>query len=161
MGAEIQHVDPDDVEVPVIGGHAGVTIMPVSSQDAHSAKIAEGQIPALDKHVQDAGTDVVNAKAGKGSATLSMAYAGARLGKAVLAGLNGTPTTECAYVMSDLVADCPYFTSKVTFGKNGVEKVHGIGKLNPYEEKRLAEAVAALKAEIKSGVDYAATTDLA
>merc|ERR1711920_773709 len=159
--AEIQNVDPDDVEVPVIGGHAGVTIMPVFSQDKHAKKIPAAQIPDLDAHVQNAGTDVVNAKAGKGSATLSMAYAGARLGKAVLAGLNGTPTTECAYVMSDLVAECPYFTSKVTFGKNGVEKVHGIGKLNPYEEKRLAEAVAALKAEIKSGVDYAATTDLA
>merc|ERR1712151_788808 len=159
--AEIQGVNPDDVEVPVIGGHAGVTIMPVFSQDKHAAKIPAGQIPALDKHAQDAGTDVVNAKAGKGSATLSMAYAGARLGKAVLAGLNGTPTTECAYVMSDVMPGCPYFTSKVTFGRNGVEKVHGIGKLNKYEEGRLAEAVAALKSEIKSGTDYAASTDLA
>merc|ERR1712063_15126 len=116
----------------------------------HANTISPDKIPALDKHVQDAGTDVVNAKAGKGSAALSMAYAGARLGKAVLAGLNGTPTTECAYVMSDVVADCPYFTSKVTFGKNGVEKVHGIGKLNEYEEKRLQQAVSALKGEIKS-----------
>merc|ERR1712151_29694 len=149
--AEIQEVDPNDVEVPVIGGHAGVTIMPVFSQDKHAAKIPENQIPGLDKHVQDAGTDVVNAKNGKGSATLSMAYAGARLGKAVLAGLNGTPTTECAYVMSDLFPDCPYFTSKVTFGKNGVEKVQNVGTLNAYETKRLEEAMTALKAEIKSG----------
>merc|ERR1712176_1736021 len=119
------------------------------------------QIPALDKHVQDAGTDVVNAKDGKGSATLSMAYAGARLGKAVLAGLSGVPTTECAYVMSDVMPGCPYFTSKVTFGKAGVEKVHGIGKLNKYEEGRLAEACAALKGEIKSGTDFAASTSLA
>merc|ERR1712014_28374 len=110
---------------------------PVFSQDKHAAKIPEAQIPALDKHVQDAGTDVVNAKAGKGSATLSMAYAGARLGKAVLAGLNGTPTTECAYVLSHVVTGCPYFTSKVTFGKNGVQQVHGIGKLNDYEQTRL------------------------
>merc|ERR1712113_607496 len=137
---EIQGVDPDDVEVPVIGGHAGVTIMPVFSQDKHAAKIASDKIPALDEHVQNAGTDVVNAKAGKGSATLSMAYAGARLGKAVLAGLNGTPTTECAYVMSDLVPECPYFTSKVTFGIGGVQTVHGVGALNEYEKKRLEEA---------------------
>merc|ERR1712046_291224 len=103
--------------------------------------ISPEKIPALDEHVQNAGTDVVNAKAGKGSATLSMAYAGARLGKAVLAGLNGTPTTECAYVMSDVVEGVPYFTSKVTFGKNGVEKVHPVGKLNPYEQGRLDEAI--------------------
>jgi len=159
--SEITGTDPDDVEVPVIGGHAGVTIMPVFSQDKHAAKIPQSEIPALDKHVQDAGTDVVNAKNGKGSATLSMAYAGARLGKAVLAGLNGTPTTECAYVQSDAVPEVPYFTSKVTFGKNGVEKVHGIGSLNQYEQARLAEAISALKKEIQSGVDFAASTDLA
>merc|ERR1712113_849554 len=158
--AEIQGVNPRFVEVPVIGGHAGVTIMPVFSQDKHAAKIPEDKIPSLDKHVQDAGTDVVNAKDGKGSATLSMAYAGARLGKAVLAGLNGTPTTECAYVMSDVMPGCPYFTSKVTFGKTGVEQIHGIGSLNKYEEGRLQEACTALKAEIKSGTDFAAATEL-
>merc|ERR1712232_16359 len=125
--AEIQGVDPDDVQVPVIGGHAGVTIMPVFSQDQHAAKIPSDKVPALDEHVQNAGTDVVNAKAGKGSATLSMAYAGARLGKAVLAGLNGVPTTECAYVLSDVTPGCSYFTSKVTFGPKGVEKVHPLG----------------------------------
>lgn len=154
-------VDPDEIDVPVIGGHAGVTIMPVFSQDKHACKIPAKEIPAMDEHVQNAGTDVVNAKAGKGSATLSMAYAGSRLGKAVLAGLNGTPTTECAYVLSDVYPDCPYFTSKVTFGKNGVEKVHPVGKLNKYEEERLNVAMDALKKEIKSGTDYAKTTSLA
>merc|ERR1711937_235779 len=143
--SEIAGCDPSEVEVPVIGGHAGVTIMPVFSQVKQAKGIPAADIPALDKHVQDAGTDVVNAKAGKGSATLSMAYAGARLGKAVLAGLAGTPSTQCAYVMSDVVPGCPYFTSKVTFGKNGVEKVHPIGKLNDYEKQRLKEAVTALK----------------
>merc|ERR1712137_233886 len=56
--AEIQNVDPDDVEVPVIGGHAGVTIMPVFSQDKHANGINASVIPALDEHVQNAGTDV-------------------------------------------------------------------------------------------------------
>ncbi|CAJ1380982.1 unnamed protein product [Effrenium voratum] len=159
--AEIAKEHPNNVNVPVIGGHAGVTILPLFSQDKHAAKIPQAEIPALDKHVQDAGTDVVNAKNGKGSATLSMAYAGARLGKAVLAGLAGTPTTECAYVASDVEKDFPYFTSKVTFGKTGVEKVHGIGSLSPYEAKRLEEAKAALKKEIQSGLDYAAANSLA
>merc|ERR1712008_416622 len=104
----------------VIGGHAGVTILPVFSQDKYGKQVPVSEIPGLDKHVQNAGTDVVNAKNGKGSATLSMAYAGSRLGKAVLAGLSGTPTTECAYVLSDVMSGVPYFTSKVTFGKGGI-----------------------------------------
>merc|ERR1712204_32100 len=159
--AELTGADPEDVDVPVVGGHAGVTILPLFSQDSAARTIPADQIPAIDKHVQDAGTDVVNAKNGKGSATLSMAYAGARLGKAVLAGLNGTPTTECAYVASGIMPGFPYFTSKVTFGKTGVEKVHPLGKLSKHEEARLAEASAALKKEIQSGLDYAATNQLA
>jgi len=153
--AEKMGVDPSEVSIPVIGGHAGATIMPVFSQDPVGAKLPSSDIETLDKRVQDAGTEVVNAKDGKGSATLSMAYAGARLGKAILAGLNGTPTTECAYVVSDGVSELPYFTTKVTFGPGGIEKVHPIGTLNEYEKKRLAEAEKQLKSEIETGLNYA------
>merc|ERR1719410_1362595 len=90
---EITGKNPNYINVPVIGGHAGVTIMPVFSQDKAAASIDAEKIPDLDKKVQDAGTEVVNAKGGKGSATLSMAYAGARLGSSILAGLTGSPTT--------------------------------------------------------------------
>merc|ERR1719346_295897 len=67
-------------------GHAGTTILPLFSQDKAGKTIDAEKIPDLDTKVQNAGTVVVEAKNGKGSATLSMAYAGARLGKAVLAG---------------------------------------------------------------------------
>merc|ERR1719506_2792860 len=50
------------INVPVIGGHAGVTIMPVFSQDKAGATIEADKIPDLDKRTQDAGTEVVNAK---------------------------------------------------------------------------------------------------
>merc|ERR1712066_566912 len=158
---EMTGKNPNFINVPVIGGHAGVTIMPVFSQDRHACTIPADKIPDLDKHVQNAGTDVVNAKNGKGSATLSMAYAGARLGKAVLAGLAGKETTECAYVQSDIQPEVTYFTSKVTFGKEGVQKVHPIGDLNEYEQGRLKEACEALKGEIKTGLDYAEQNSLA
>merc|ERR1711964_833027 len=105
-----------------------------------------------------AGTEVVNAKNGKGSATLSMAYAGARLGKAVLAGLTGKQTTECAYVPCDGmdIAETPYFTTKVTFGRNGVELIHPVGPLTQYEQTRLQEATTQLAGEIDTGLQYAA-----
>merc|ERR1712050_786270 len=77
--AELTGKRPNFVNVPVVGGHAGVTILPLFSQVKVAAGIEQDKIPDLDKHVQEAGTDVVNAKGGKGSATLSMAYAGARL----------------------------------------------------------------------------------
>merc|ERR1712157_693020 len=109
--ADMTGKHPKDIEVPVIGGHAGITIMPVFSQDPIAATISASKIPDLDKRTQDAGTEVVNAKNGKGSATLSMAYAGARFAGAILSGLSGTETIECAYVMSDVVDGLDYFSS--------------------------------------------------
>jgi len=144
-----------DIQIPVVGGHAGKTILPLFSQDPIGATLTAEQIQTLDPRTQDGGTEVVEAKAGKGSATLSMAYAGARFGYAVLNGLGGTPTTECAYVKSG-VTELPYFTSKVTFGKNGVEKVHELGAMSDHEKTRLTEASEQLKTEIDKGLEWAA-----
>merc|ERR1712038_469648 len=74
----VQEITGKPAQVPVIGGHAGKTILPLFSQDPAGANISASKIPDLDVRVQDAGTEVVKAKNGKGSATLSMAYSGAR-----------------------------------------------------------------------------------
>merc|ERR1712050_288606 len=135
----VQEITGKPAKIPVIGGHAGKTILPLFSQDPAGATIEAGKVPDLDVKVQDAGTEVVKAKNGKGSATLSMAYSGARLAKAVLSGLAGVPATECAYVESAIVPGLPYFASKVTFGKSGVQTVHPLGKLSAHEQTRLSE----------------------
>merc|ERR1712039_1083027 len=153
-------VPTKDIAIPVVGGHAGVTILPLFSQDAAGRKIPADKVEALDKRVQDAGTEVVNAKNGKGSATLSMAYAGARLGSAVLRGLAGGSATECAYVKSDAMPGLAYFTQKVVFGKAGVQQVLSIGTLNEHEQTRLEEATAALRTEIETGMKYAESNSL-
>merc|ERR1712139_198324 len=153
----VQEITGIPGQVPVIGGHAGKTILPLFSQDPAGASIPADQIPDLDVRVQDAGTEVVKAKNGKGSATLSMAYSGARLAKAVLSGLAGVPTIECAYVESNVMPGLPYFASKVTFGKDGVETVHPIGTLSAHEQSRLEELKPILKGEIDDGLEYAKT----
>merc|ERR1712054_601165 len=153
--AEITGKNPNFIRVPVIGGHAGVTIMPVFSQDKTAATIDKDKIPDLDVKVQNAGTVVVDAKGGKGSATLSMAYAGARLGSSILAGLAGRRRVECAYVASTVEEGFAYFTSKVVFGEKGVTKVLPVGELNDYEKTRMEEAKTQLKSEIETGVKYA------
>merc|ERR1712039_1077655 len=160
---EATGVPIETIDVPVVGGHAGTTILPLFSQVPAAQTLSADQITAMDKHVQDAGTDVVNAKGGKGSATLSMAYAGAKFGNAVLCGLAGNETTECAYVVRDADegAQLPYMASKVTFGSIGVKKVHGLGELNSYEQTRLAECIDQLKGEIEAGLEYAKSVNLA
>jgi len=89
-----------------------------------------------------------------------MAYAGARFGSAVLRGLAGEDTVECAYVESNVVEGMRFFSTKVTFGRNGVQTVHPVGAMNEHESKRFEEAKAQLKDEIQAGLDYAATQEL-
>merc|ERR1711907_262074 len=145
MGAQQTGKSAKFINVPVVGGHAGVTILPLFSQVSAMKGFDAEKIPDLDKRVQDAGTEVVTAKDGKGSATLSMAYAGARLGSSILAGLSGRRRVECAYVASTIEEGFPYFTSKVVFGEKGVTKVLPVGDLNEYEKGRMEEVKAQLK----------------
>ncbi|XP_034828194.1 malate dehydrogenase, mitochondrial [Maniola hyperantus] len=153
---EINGVDPRTVTIPVIGGHSGVTIIPLLSQSKPAVKLSDqGKIDALTKRIQEAGTEVVKAKAGGGSATLSMAYAGARLVGSVLRGLKGeSNVVECAYIKSDLT-EAAYFANPVVLGKNGVEKNLGYGNLNDYEKQLLKAAIPELLKNIKTGEDFA------
>merc|ERR1719454_232191 len=60
----VQEITGKAAQVPVIGGHAGTTILPLFSQDSTAATIKSELIPDLDRRVQDAGTEVVKAKNG-------------------------------------------------------------------------------------------------
>lgn len=152
--AEKAGLDVKDVDVPVIGGHAGITILPLFSQATPGHSLSEDVIDALTKRTQDGGTEVVAAKAGKGSATLSMAYAGALFGDAVLRGLDGAPdVVECSYVEST-ITDAPYFSSKVKLGPNGLEEIYGLGALNAYEQAALDAMMPELKEQIQKGIDF-------
>ncbi|XP_059054767.1 malate dehydrogenase, mitochondrial [Achroia grisella] len=152
---EINGVDPRSVTIPVIGGHSGVTIIPVLSQSQPQVKLNDqAKIKALTERIQEAGTEVVKAKAGGGSATLSMAFAGARLADAVLRGLKGDANVvECAYIKSDLT-EATYFANPVLLGKNGVEKNLGYGQLNEYEQQLLKAAIPELVKNIKTGEEF-------
>ncbi|XP_048860329.1 malate dehydrogenase, mitochondrial-like [Brienomyrus brachyistius] len=109
----------------------------------------------LTRRIQDAGTEVVKAKAGAGSATLSMAYAGARFAVSLLDAMNGKEgVIECAFVRSE-EGECTYCSTPLLLGRHGVERNLGLGKLSALETKLVAEALDELKASIKKGEDFA------
>ena len=71
--------------------------------------------------LQDRSRQALLLQAGKGSATLSMAYAAAKFGESCLAALAGrTSLVECAYVESHLTP-LPFFASRVMLGPHGVQ----------------------------------------
>ncbi|XP_031194088.1 malate dehydrogenase, mitochondrial [Mastomys coucha] len=152
--AELKGLDPARVNVPVIGGHAGKTIIPLISQCTPKVDFPQDQLATLTGRIQEAGTEVVKAKAGAGSATLSMAYAGARFVFSLVDAMNGKEgVVECSFVQSK-ETECTYFSTPLLLGKKGLEKNLGIGKITPFEEKMIAEAIPELKASIKKGEDF-------
>uniref|UniRef100_A0A673MAZ3 Malate dehydrogenase n=1 Tax=Sinocyclocheilus rhinocerous TaxID=307959 RepID=A0A673MAZ3_9TELE len=154
--AELKGLDPARVNVPVVGGHAGKTIIPLISRCTPKVEFPADQLSALTGRIQEAGTEVVKAKAGAGSATLSMAYAGARFTFSLLDAMNGKEgVVECAFVRSE-ETECKYYSTPLLLGKNGIEKNLGLGKLSVFEEKLVAEAMDELKGSIKKGEDFVA-----
>lgn len=58
--------------VPVIGGHSGVTILPLLSQVVPKVSFSEEELVSLTERIQNAGTEVVEAKAGAVSIALHL-----------------------------------------------------------------------------------------
>lgn len=78
-------LESSNFSVPVIGGHSGNTIVPLFSQANPSVSTLDQKtLEALTNRVQFGGDEVVKAKDGAGSATLSMAAAGYRFAQALL-----------------------------------------------------------------------------
>merc|ERR1712203_325311 len=101
------------------------------------------------------GDEVVKAKDGGGSATLSMEFTGAEFADRVMAGLAGEQgVTECTFVEST-ITDAKFFASPVTLGRDGVETIHDIGAVNDYEKKLIADMMPDLIAQAEKGIQWA------
>uniref|UniRef100_A0A2C9JIA1 Malate dehydrogenase n=1 Tax=Biomphalaria glabrata TaxID=6526 RepID=A0A2C9JIA1_BIOGL len=62
--AEAKGLDVTKVKCPVIGGHSGITIVPVISQCTPAVSFPQEERVKLSVRIQNAGTEVVEAKAG-------------------------------------------------------------------------------------------------
>ncbi|GJN16137.1 hypothetical protein PR202_gb03095 [Eleusine coracana subsp. coracana] len=105
----------------------GVTTLDVTRP---SVTFTDEETEELTKRIQNAGTEVVEAKAGAGSATLSMAYAAARFVESSLRALAGDADVyECTFIQSEGVTE--------------------------YEAKALEALKPELKASIEKGIAFA------
>ena len=151
--AELKGKLPTDIEVPVIGGHSGVTILPLLSQ-IPGVSFTEQEVADLTKRIQNAGTEVVEAKAGGGSATLSMGQAAARFGLSLVRALQGeSNVVECAYVEGN-GEHTRFFSQPLLLGKNGVAERRPIGTLSAYEQQALSGMLDTLKKDIAQGEEF-------
>ncbi|WP_414165857.1 malate dehydrogenase [Superficieibacter sp. BNK-5] len=151
--AELKGKKPTEVEVPVIGGHSGVTILPLLSQ-IPGVSFTSQETADLTKRIQNAGTEVVEAKAGGGSATLSMGQAAARFGLSLVRALQGEQgVVECAYVEGD-GKHARFFSQPLLLGKNGIEERQSYGELSAFEQQALEGMLETLKKDIQLGEEF-------
>jgi malate dehydrogenase len=151
---ELKNVDPTNLEVNVIGGHSAETMLPILSQ-VKGVSFTNDEEKKLNEKIREAGTAVVNAKAGAGSATLSMAYAGARFTNNLVKAINGETVKEIAYVyVADQKLEAEYFGLQIELGKDGITKYFDIPKLNEYEQSQYQTLIPLLKQNIETGVQF-------
>jgi len=150
---ELKKKAPQDVKVNVIGGHAGKTIIPLLSQVGET--FTEKEIEELTNRIMFGGDEVVKAKAGAGSATLSMAFAGAYFTGQLLKAMAGAKDiVECCYSQNSTVPGCTFFATPSRLGPGGIEEHLSYGKLSDYEQKLLDAAVPELKESIEKGIKF-------
>ncbi|MFC3394336.1 malate dehydrogenase [Brenneria rubrifaciens] len=151
--AELKGKQPQDIDVPVIGGHSGVTILPLLSQ-IPGVSFSEQEVAGLTTRIQNAGTEVVEAKAGGGSATLSMGQAAACFGLSLVRALQGeSGVVECAYVESD-GEYARFFAQPVLLGKDGIVERKSIGTLSAFEQQALKNMLDTLNQDIALGESF-------
>lgn len=83
-----------------------------------------------------------------------MAYAGARFTNSLLKALKGESVVECTYIKSDVVKGVEYFSTPTEIGKNGVQKILGLGKLSQYEQACVEASIPELQKNIEKGVKF-------
>ncbi|KIY35783.1 malate dehydrogenase, NAD-dependent [Cryptococcus gattii E566] len=162
--------DAAKYSVPVVGGHSGATILPLLSQAKPSIDAIlsdKEKRDALIHRIQFGGDEVVKAKDGAGSATLSMAQAGAEFAEFVLQAAYGSQKGKVvqSYVFlgadaggkeikKEIGTDLDYFSVNVELGPNGIEKILPIGKIDEAEKTLLAAAVKELGPSIEKGASF-------
>ncbi|KAH8371965.1 hypothetical protein KR093_009548, partial [Drosophila rubida] len=158
MGESIG-VDPLTVSIPVVGGDGGDTTLPIISQSRPKFDGSAKERDELVQRLQSARSNVVDAKAGKGSIerslSMGMAYSGGNFVNSLLRALNNEQNViECAYVQSDVTA-AEFFASPVLLGPNGIEKNYGLPTLDEKEEDALEEVVKKIQKDIDAGLQLA------
>lgn len=157
--------DPRKYTIPVIGGHSGETIVPLFSQAKPNANIPSDKLDELVKRVQFGGDEVVKAKDGAGSATLSMAYAGFRFAEKIIKAVRGeTGIVEPTFVYlpgvdggEDIkkIAGVDFFSVPVELGTSGaVRAINLLNDIDEKEKKLLEACTSGLKGNVEKGIDF-------
>lgn len=159
FASQIANVDVSQVKIPVIGGHSGPTIVPLFSAYSKSTgfSFTKDQIETLTKRVQYGGDEVVQAKDGGGSATLSMAFAAREFVRPFLEALNcGKEVNLTCFVFDKekFRQTNGYLAVPVHFSKDGKAQIQDVPEMDSFEGDLFKKAVPELQQNIQKGIEF-------
>lgn len=153
-------------DVITIGGHSGDSIVPILNSWNKNFEYNDEKYANLINRVQFGGDEVVKAKDGKGSATLSMATAAYRFVDNLLDAIKFNKTVkEVAFVKIDELKtskNLPYFISKntqyfslpIVLTASGIDLVEFPESLSEKEVLMTKHAVEKVKADVTKGFNF-------
>ncbi|CBZ30149.1 putative malate dehydrogenase [Leishmania mexicana MHOM/GT/2001/U1103] len=158
------HMNPYDVNVPVVGGRGGVTACPLIAQTG--LRIPLEDILRISGEVQSygvpfevaAGADSHDALSTEVAppVALGLAYAACDFSTSLLKALRGdVGIVECALVESTIRSETPFFSSRVELGREGVQRIFPMGALTSYEHELIERAVPELTRDVQAGIEAA------
>ncbi|KPA81992.1 putative mitochondrial malate dehydrogenase [Leptomonas pyrrhocoris] len=162
--AEALHMNPYDVNVPVVGGRGGVTACPLIAKTG--LRLPPEEIIRITSEVQSYGVPVeaaVGADTHDAISTevappvaLGLAFAACDFAVSLLKALRGdVGIVECALVESTMRTEVPFFSSRVELGRDGVERIFPMGPLTSFENELIETAVPELVKDVKAGTEAA------
>ncbi|CEP61003.1 malate dehydrogenase MDH3 LALA0_S02e04566g [Lachancea lanzarotensis] len=168
LGADSYSRESMKKHVTVVGGHSGSTIVPLIANSTLRAKLVSRRVyDAYIHRVQFGGDEVVEAKQGAGSATLSMALAGFQFTDQVLRSIHlekpdPAPLPAFVYLpgieggrelQSKLNTQAEYFATPIELSRGDVARVDAkwLDSLTDAEKKSLAVCLGELDTNIQKG----------
>ncbi|KAJ2850207.1 hypothetical protein IWW36_002057 [Coemansia brasiliensis] len=160
-------IDATELQVPVIGGHSGNTIVPLLSLARPKLDLSAKDIEELVNRIQYGGDEIVKAKEGAGSATLSMAYAAAKFIASLVEAFKGISKVE--YALVPLAADpqgaqyfrrlgagtLEFFAVPIQLGPDGIQRIVPLeAQPSLFELKAIDIAARELQDNITKGTTY-------
>lgn len=138
--ANLLNLNPAFLSIPMVGGADPYTIVPLLSRACPVNRFTNAQQSMLLQSFRDRDKEMANIESRR--PILSVGAAAAKLILVLAGGLRGFPNVvTCAYVRSNVLPGCRYFTNELLFGPAGVKKNFGLPKMSPTEVALIEQAI--------------------
>ncbi|XP_014468038.1 PREDICTED: malate dehydrogenase-like [Dinoponera quadriceps] len=132
--ATLLKLERASLSVPLAGGADERTVVPLLSRVVPYNQFTNAQCQSLLQSFRTDGNEEMTKTSSGYRRSLSSGTAAAKLITALAGGLCGHDNViTCAYVRSNVLPVCRYFTSELQLGTNGVKRNFGLPKISPGE----------------------------